>query len=244
MQDIAHNLTVIHQRMARACEQAGRPVDSVRLLLATKTVSEEKLRFAVGQGEMLLGENKVQDGARMAQNVADLPVEWHFIGHLQTNKVKDVLKWASCIQSVDRLDLVQKLDQRLQLEQKHVDVYLQVNTSYEESKFGVSPEGAMALLKEIRKYDTLRLKGLMTIGALSEVNETVRGCFRTLRTLRDRALDLGYEELMLSMGMSSDLEIAIEEGATIVRVGSAVFGQRIYPDNTYGNHNKSVLTTD
>lgn len=233
MQDIAHNLTVIHQRMANACVKSGRSVDSVRLLLATKTVPEEKLRFAVQSGELLLGENKVQDGSRMAASIADLPVEWHFIGHLQTNKVKDVLRWASCIESVDRVDLVEKLDQRLQFEQRQTDLYMQVNTSYEPSKFGVSPESAVALLKEIIKYDTLRLKGLMTIGVFSGETEKVRACFRTLRGIRDEALQMGYDSLELSMGMSGDLEIAIEEGATIVRVGTAVFGPRIYPDSHY-----------
>lgn len=240
MQDIAHNLTVIHQRMADACAQSGRSVDSVRLLLASKTISEDKLRFAISQGEFLLGENKVQDGTRMAEKLADLPVEWHFIGHLQTNKVKEVLKWASCIQSVDRLDLVEKLDQRLQFEQKKIDVYLQVNTSYESSKFGVSPEGALDLLKEVKKYDTLNLKGLMTIGVFSGEESKVRNCFKTLKSIHTQALDMGYERLELSMGMSGDLEIAIEEGATIVRVGTAIFGPRIYPDSHYWKEGQSA----
>ena len=228
--------------MEGACERSGRPKDAVRLMLATKTVSEEKLRFAVGQGETLLGENKVQDGSKMAQQISDLPVEWHFIGHLQTNKIKEVLRWASCIQSVDRIDLIQKLDQRLQFEQRKIDIYLQVNTSYEPSKFGVAPEGAVELLQAIKGYDTLNLKGLMTIGIFSAEAEKVRGCFQTLRTIRDRALDMGFNQLELSMGMSGDLEIAIEEGATIVRVGTAIFGPRIYPDSHYWNENKTEVT--
>lgn len=228
--------------MERACERSGRPKDAVRLMLATKTVSEEKLRFAVSRGETLLGENKVQDGTKMAQQISDLPVEWHFIGHLQTNKIKEVLRWATCIQSVDRLDLIQKLDQRLQFEQRKVDIYLQVNTSYEPSKFGVAPEGAEELLQAIKGYDTINLKGLMTIGIFSAEAEKVRGCFQTLRTIRDKALDMGYDQLELSMGMSGDLEIAIEEGATIVRVGTAIFGPRIYPDSHYWNENKTEIS--
>ncbi|GAA4441136.1 YggS family pyridoxal phosphate-dependent enzyme [Ravibacter arvi] len=235
MQDIVHNLDVIHQRMKNACLQSGRPEDAVRLLLATKTVSEENLRFAVGQGEVLLGENRVQDGSRMAEKIKDLPVEWHFIGHLQTNKIKEVLRWATCIQSVDRTDLVEKLDQRLQFEQRKTDVFVQVNTSYEPSKFGVEPEKALDLIREVMRYDTLNLKGLMTIGLFSAEAERVRKCFQVLAGIRNQALELGFEHLELSMGMSGDLEIAIEEGATIIRVGTAIFGPRVYPDSFYWN---------
>lgn len=238
-QDIAHNLKVIRHRMELACRDSGRPVDAVRLLLATKTVPEEKLRYAASQGELLFGENRVQDGTRMAEKIADLSVEWHFIGHLQTNKIKEVIRWATCIESVDRLDLVEKLDQRLQLEQKSIDVFLQVNTSYEASKFGVAPESAVELAKSIKKCDTLNLKGLMTIGLFSEEAEKVRKCFRLLKSLRDEILDTGYDSLELSMGMSGDLEVAIEEGATIIRVGTAIFGPRVYPDSYYWNENQN-----
>jgi len=228
--------------MELACRKSGRPVDDVRLLLATKTVPEEKLRFAASAGELLFGENRVQDGTRMADKIADLPVEWHFIGHLQTNKIKEVLRWATCIQSVDRPDLVEKLDQRLQFEKKTMNVFLQVNTSYEESKFGVAPESAIELAKLIKKHETLNLKGLMTIGLFSEEAEKVRKCFRLLKSLRDEIMDLGYEKLELSMGMSGDLEVAIEEGATIVRVGTAIFGPRVYPDSYYWNENQPNKT--
>ncbi len=240
MQDITHNLNIIHQRMESACLRSGRPVDSVRLLLATKTVSEEKLRFAVARGESLLGENRVQDGTRMSESISDLPVEWHFIGHLQTNKIKEVLKWATCIQSVDRPELVEKLDQRLQFEQRKTDIFVQVNTSYEASKFGIEPESALALIRQIGKYDTLNLKGLMTIGLFSAEAEQVRKCFKLLKSIQVEAGNLGYHNLELSMGMSGDLEIAIEEGATIVRVGTAVFGPRIYPDSYYWNESRPI----
>jgi pyridoxal phosphate enzyme (YggS family) len=240
MQDIAHNLQVIHQRMANACLKSGRPVESVRLLLATKTVPEEKLRFAFGQGEVLFGENRVQDGTKMAACISDLPVDWHFIGHLQTNKIKEVLKWAGCVQSVDRADLVEKLDQRLQFEQRKLDIFVQVNTSYEESKFGVTPESAIELIRTVKKYDTLNLKGLMTIGVFSGDQEKVRSCFKVLKRIGQEAAELGCGDLELSMGMSGDLEIAIEEGATIVRVGTAIFGPRIYPDSFYWNESQSA----
>ncbi len=243
MQDIAHNLTIIHQRINRACDKAGRSPEDIRLLLATKTVSEEKLRFAVRQGETLLGENKVQDGMKMAAQLTDLQPEWHFIGHLQTNKIKDVLKWATCIQSVDRRDLIEKLDQRLQFEGRRMDILLQVNTSYESSKFGAAPEQAPELARLIQQYPTLNLKGLMTIGLFSAETEQVRKCFRLLKTIQsDIQQQSGIEAPVLSMGMSGDLETAIEEGTTLLRVGTAIFGQRIYPDSHYWNESEKPVT--
>lgn len=160
----------------------------------------------------------------------------HFIGHLQTNKVKEVLKYANCIQSVDRMDLVYALDKQLQALGKSMDILLQVNTSFEESKFGIAPDKAIAFAKEVSGFDTLKIKGLMTIGLFSAEQEKVRICFRLLNNLKDEinAMNLPDTEMdILSMGMSGDLETAIEEGSTMVRVGTAVFGQRKYPDSYY-----------
>lgn len=235
MDDILHNLKIIRRQMAVACEKAGRLPEEVKLMLAAKTVPAERLRFAIENGETLLGQNKVQEGLSMSEQLRDLPAEWHFIGHLQTNKIKDVLKWATCIQSVDRLDLVQKLDQRLQYEGKSLDIFVQVNTSYEPSKFGVTPEDAIQLVNEIRKYDTLRIKGLMTIGLFSDDSLAVRQCFKRLKLLSNEIQQLGLNAPELSMGMSGDLDAAISEGSTMVRVGTAIFGARIYPDSYYWN---------
>jgi len=138
----------------------------------------------------------------------------------------------------NRLELVQKLDQRLQFEGRNLDIFIQVNTSYEESKFGISPENAISLAREISKYDTLKVKGLMTIGLFGAEQKRLRKCFRLLRNLKSEIKDLNLANFApdeLSMGMSNDLETAIEEGATIVRVGTAVFGDRIYPDSFYWN---------
>ncbi len=238
MDDVIHNLAHIRRRMSEACKKAGRQTDEVKLMLAAKTVPADRLRVAIEQGETLLGQNKVQEGISMSAQLAGLPVEWHFIGHLQTNKIKDVLKWATCVQSVDRTELVQKLDQRLQFEGKSLDILVQVNTSYEESKFGVAPDQALSLVNEIRKYDTLKVKGLMTIGLFSDDQEAVRRCFRSLKNLSNQLKDAGLDAPVLSMGMSGDLEAAIEEGTTMIRVGTAIFGQRIYPDSYYWNENK------
>lgn len=238
---ITHNLRTIHNRIQAACKKVGRNPDEVRLLLATKTVDSEQIKFALRQGENLIGENKVQELEQKCSAIAVCNPEVHFIGHLQTNKVKDVINWASCIESIDRLKLAEKLHERLLSEKKTIDVYIQVNTSYEESKFGVAPEKAIELIAQVSKLGTINIKGLMTIGFFSSEPEKVRKCFRLLKSIQSEAVGLnlpGASFKELSMGMSGDLEIAIEEGATIVRVGTAIFGKRIYPDSYYWDETK------
>ncbi len=238
---ITHNLRTIHNRIQAACKKVGRNPDEVRLLLATKTVDSERIKFALRQGENLIGENKVQELEQKCSAIAVCNPEVHFIGHLQTNKVKDVINWASCIESIDRLKLAEKLHERLLSEKKTIDVYIQVNTSYEESKFGVAPEKAIELIAQVSKLETINIKGLMTIGLFSSEPEKVRKCFRLLKSIQAEAVGLnlpGASFKELSMGMSGDLEIAIEEGATIVRVGTAIFGKRIYPDSYYWDETK------
>lgn len=236
MNHIIENLKIIHERMNNACKNAGRTEKDVQLLMATKTVSAENILVALQTGEQLIGENKVQELKEKYDYLKIQAHQSHFIGHLQTNKIKEVLKYADCIESVDRLDLVEKLDKRLQFEGRQLDIFMQINTSYEESKFGVSPEEALTLIKQISKYDTLNVKGLMTIGLFTSEHEKLRRCFQLLKKIQTqiKELDLPNIEMNeLSMGMSGDLEIAIEEGATIVRVGTAIFGKRIYPDSYY-----------
>lgn len=227
---IKQNLQEIHARMESACIRANRKPEDVRLLMATKTVDAERIKMAIGLGEHLIGENKVQEYTEKWDALKDIDVERHFIGHMQTNKVKDIIKYVTCIESVDRIELVEKLDQRLQFENKSINIYLEVNTSGEESKSGVATEDAISLIRKIKEYDTLNIKGLMTIGLPSEDPEEIRPCFRTLVNIRDKGQDAGLlpNFCELSMGMSHDLETAIEEGSTIVRVGSAIFGKRNY----------------
>lgn len=243
MHKIRENLAVVHQRIDRACKSSGRSPEEVSLLLATKTVSAENIKIALQMGETIIGENKVQELKEKFDALKDIPHQTHYIGHLQTNKIKDVIKYAGCIQSVDRLDLAQKLDQRLQREGRSIDIMIQVNTSYEESKFGVSPLGAIPLAKEIARYDTLKVKGLMTIGLFSTEREKVRKCFQLLKRIQKEIAELnlpGFDIQQLSMGMSGDLEMAVEEGSTMIRVGTAVFGSRIYPDSYYWNEKAAV----
>lgn len=149
-----------------------------------------------------------------------------------------MLKYADCIQSLDRFDLAQKLQQRLEFEDKQIDVFLQVNTSFEVSKFGVAPVDALAFAKQVKRLDRLRIKGLMTIGLFSAETTEVRKCFARLKHIQAQLLDCDIPVTELSMGMSGDLETAIEEGSTIVRIGTAIFGQRPYPDSYYWNEKK------
>lgn len=239
---IKNNLSIIHQRITHACRKAGRDPATVQLLLATKTVSAEKIKEALLLGEPLIAENKVQELKEKHAALLDISHQAHFIGHLQSNKIKEVLKYVSCIQSVDRMELVQQLDKRLQAEGRYLDVLIQVNTSYEDSKFGLAPENACAFVREAAKYGTLKIKGLMTIGLFDADAEKVRPSFQLLKKLSDqiRGEEIpGVEMKELSMGMSGDLETAIEEGATIIRIGTAIFGPRIYPDSYYWNEKES-----
>ena len=238
-ENIIHNLNVILKRIENACINAGRNPKEVKLMMATKTGSADRIKIALQTGQTLIAENKVQEVKEKYEDLKNIPHTSHFIGHLQTNKIKDILKYGvQCVQSVDRLDLAEKLHQKLLAEEREMDILIQVNTSNEESKFGVSPENTLDLVKEISTLSTLKIKGLMTIGLFSSDEERVRTCFQLLKSLQQKITNLNLpnvEMKELSMGMSGDLEIAIQEGATIVRVGTAIFGERIYPDSYYWN---------
>lgn len=236
---VKENLQSIKEQMRTACQASGRNIDEVKLLLATKTVPIEKLELAMQAGEILFGENKAQElRGKFPLMEQYNQVEWHFIGHLQTNKVKDVVKYVTMIHSVDRLKLGQALHNQLLKENKTMDVLMQVNTSYEESKFGVSPESALELVEQLSYFETLNIKGLMTIGKLSATNDETRHCFKLLKSIQTQIKGKNIPRVemeILSMGMSGDFMVAIEEGATIIRVGTRVFGQRYLPDEYYWN---------
>ncbi|MCM0668129.1 YggS family pyridoxal phosphate-dependent enzyme [Flavobacterium tyrosinilyticum] len=227
--DIIFNLIKVHQRIENACKIAERNPEDVQLLLATKTVPAEKIRIAIEAGETLMGENKMQELRDKNEVLKNLPIERHFIGHLQTNKVKDVLKYVTCIQSLDRINLADELHKQLQNQNRKLDVFVQVNTSYEESKFGLAPEDVLSFIKKIKTYETLNIKGLMSIGLLDVEKEKMIPSLRLLRTIRDEIYSErieGLQDLKLSMGMSQDLELAIAEGSNMVRIGTSIFGNR------------------
>jgi len=226
---ILSNLKEVHDRIEAACKLSGRNPLEVQLLLATKTVPADKIRIAIEAGETLIGENKMQELRDKDPGLKSLNIERHFIGHLQTNKIKDVRKYVSCIQSLDRLSLAQELDKQLQKEGRNLDVFIQVNTSFEESKFGLKPDEVISFIREIKQYETLKIKGLMTIGLLDVEKEKMQPSLRLLREIRNEIYEAkieGISELKLSMGMSQDLEQAIAEGSNIVRIGTSIFGNR------------------
>lgn len=226
---VADRLARLRARIAAAESAAGRPLGSVRLLLATKTQDAETIRAALTADPgrpVLVGENRVQELVAKGPLLQDLQPTTHLIGPLQSNKVNAALRWASCIESVASLDLAQRLAAR----SSGVEVYVQVNVSGEPTKHGVAPADAVDLARAIGALDGVRLAGWMTVGARSPDPDVVRAGYALLRGLRDEVLADGSpgtaDARELSMGMSGDLELAIAEGATVVRVGSALFGAR------------------
>jgi pyridoxal phosphate enzyme (YggS family) len=233
---IQDRLTSIRLRIAEACRRAGRDPASVRLLPVSKTVPAERVRLAINAGLTAFGENKVQEARDKAAALADLPLRWSVIGHLQTNKAKYVARFAHEFQALESLRVAEALDRRLQVEGCRLDVFVQVNSSGEASKFGLKPEEAPAFVRQLPVFTALRVRGLMTLAVFSSDPARVRPCFHRMVALRERLRQDGpagcsFEEL--SMGMSGDFELAVEEGATVVRVGQAIFGPRPLPDSHY-----------
>ena len=232
--EIIANLAAIQARINAACAACGREPDEVRLLPVSKTVPAERLHFAYDAGIRLLGENKVQEAYDKWQALAALEgLQWAVIGHLQSNKVKYVARFAAEFQALDSLEIAEALDRRLQQEGRSLDVFIQINTSDEPQKYGMTPDAADAFIRALPAYSTLRLRGLMTLALFSDDKDAVRRCFIRLRELRDSLQQQNPAVAELSMGMSGDFELAIAEGATTVRVGQAIFGARRTPDSEY-----------
>lgn len=237
LEDLQRNLAAVQARITAACQRVGRDPASVRLLPVSKTMDEARIRLSYAAGCRQWGENKVQEAHRKWQAMVDLAdVRWSVIGHLQTNKAKLVARFATEFQALDSLRLAQALDQHLRAQRRVLDVFVQVNTSGEASKYGLPPQDVAAFLQALPAFPALRVRGLMTLALLSPETARVRQCFIGLRTLRDQLRASAPAGLCLdglSMGMSGDFEIAIEEGATVVRVGQAIFGARALPDSHY-----------
>jgi len=223
---LAANWASVRQRVDAACRAAGRDPGEVGILPVSKTFGPEAIRAAAALGLTRFGENRVQEIRDKAGPLADCGIAWVVIGHLQTNKAKEVARLASEVQSLDRLELAQALHHRLQREGRAIDVLVQVKTAQEASKSGLAPAELADFLERLRDYDTLRVRGLMTLATHSDDPQAVRACFRQLRELRDAATARGHMLPRLSMGMSGDFPLAIAEGATEVRIGTAIFGRR------------------
>jgi pyridoxal phosphate enzyme (YggS family) len=226
---LAENWARVRQRVDEACRDAGRDPGDVDILPVSKTFGPELIRAAVALGQRRFGENKVQEIREKSSTLADCGIEWVVIGHLQTNKARDVARLASEVQSLDRIELAEALDRRLQSEGRTIDVLVQVKTASEPTKYGLPPEQLTGFLNALRAYSSLRIRGLMTLATQSSEPTQVRDCFRQLRELRDRATAQGHDLPRLSMGMSGDFALAIAEGATELRIGTAIFGNRPHP---------------
>lgn len=229
MLTLKDKLQALEQRIDDACRRAHRDPKSVTLLPVSKTFEPEVIRQAVSLGLKRFGENRLQEIAHKAPALADCSVQWVVIGSVQTNKAKEVAKYASELQSLDRMELALALDKRLAALNRTLDVLVQVKTSPEESKSGIEPALLADFLRQLSDIPTLNVKGLMTMAVLSDDSQAVRQCFKTLAQLQKQMQSLAIPNISLdrlSMGMSGDFEIAIQEGSTEIRVGSALFGAR------------------
>lgn len=230
MDDIQVNIAGIKEEIKKICHNCGRNPEDITLVVVTKTVDPERINYAVDCGASDLGENKVQEIVDKYEPVSK-NVKWHLIGHLQTNKVKYIIDKVELIHSVDSIKLAEEISKRAEKYDITKDVLVQINVAEEETKFGIGLDEAVNFVKNISEFGNIRIKGLMTIAPYSENPEGVRLVFRQLREKFDELSQMNLpntEMKYLSMGMSNDYQIAIEEGANIIRIGTAIFGKRNY----------------
>jgi pyridoxal phosphate enzyme (YggS family) len=229
MDTIRQNWLHLQERIGRAATRCGRDPADIQVVAVTKNRSPSEVETAIRAGWALVGENRVQE-AEAKKSLVQADAQWHLIGHLQANKIRKAARLFDVVQSVDSLHLAEALDQRAAQERRHVDVLVQVNTSGQAQQSGAAPDQVQDLVQRIGPLSHLRLRGLMTIGVFSPDDPApVRACFARLRELRDQAADHripGGELSCLSMGMSGDFELAIAEGANLLRLGTAIFGPR------------------
>ena len=226
MSSIRDNLKEVRDKIAAAAQRSGQSPDAIQLVAVTKTVDAGAIEEAISCGASIVGENRVQ-AALDKHSLVESPAQWHLVGHLQRNKVKKALEIFDLIHSLDSFRLAEEVNRRSLEIGERTDVLVQVNTSGEESKFGLNPEEVVPFLESLGSLEGLRCLGLMTIGAFLPDPEQVRPCFVRLRKLFQQAVDLGVpnvEMRFLSMGMTNDFPVAIEEGANMVRIGTAIFG--------------------
>lgn len=219
----------INERIKKAAISCGRDADSITLVAVSKTMPAEKIKKAIDAGVLILGENYIQEARKKINSLSSFPVSWHFIGHLQTNKAKYAVRLFDLIHTVDSYKLAHELNMRAKQIGKIQQVLIQVNISNENSKSGVLPEDTISLIKKISMFDNISVKGLMAIPPFFNNPVKARPYFRSLRELKNLIKKENIQKITmetLSMGMTGDFEVAIEEGATLVRIGTAIFGER------------------
>lgn len=228
MASIHENLSRIQDRIAAAAVRVGRNPNSIELVAVSKTKPVSLIVEAIEAGITHIGENRVQEAQSKYPQI-DHPVKWHLVGHLQRNKVKQALQIFDLIHSVDSPRLLAEIDRRSAESNRTTEILIQVNTSAEPSKFGLEPDQTLEFIESAQSYTHIRIKGLMTIGAFLPDPEAVRPMFVLLRQLREKIIAQQFPNVemnTLSMGMTNDFEVAIEEGANLIRVGTAIFGER------------------
>ncbi|MBP5463299.1 MAG: YggS family pyridoxal phosphate-dependent enzyme [Lachnospiraceae bacterium] len=228
---VTENLQKVRERITIACNKAGRSEEEVTLIAVSKTKPEEMIREAFAAGQTDFGENKVQEMCSKAESMSDLPIRWHLIGHLQKNKVRKAVAVACMIHSVDSVELANEIQKEAARIGKIQDILLEINVAGEESKFGLRPEETVVVAEQIASLPNVHLCGLMTVAPYTEHPEDNRAYFAQLRKISVDIQSKNYDNVSmycLSMGMSNDFEEAITEGATMVRVGSLIFGERHY----------------
>jgi pyridoxal phosphate enzyme (YggS family) len=225
--DIGRNIAEVTNRIAQAARKVRRDVEEVTLVTVTKTIDVERVQVAYEHGIRHFGENRVQEAVGKIGQL-DIPATWHMIGHLQTNKAKDAVRLFDVIQSIDSVHVARAVSRHAQAASKLIPILLEVNTSGEPQKYGFRPEEVANAAREVALLPSLRIEGLMTVAPLVTEPEEARPFFRKLRELRDQLKtslpNINWQHL--SMGMTDDFEVAIEEGATLVRIGRAIFGER------------------
>jgi len=228
MSTISENLKGLEERIEKAASRSGRRKEDITLVAVTKNVEPERINQGIDAGIKIIGENRIQEAQEKFKFITK-DVEKHLVGHLQTNKVKKALELFDLIQSVDSLHLAQEISRKAKEKGKSAEVLIEVNTSGEPSKYGFRPDEVSALVEEISKLENIKIRGLMTVGLLTEEIENARPCFVKLRNIFESLKNMKNENVemrYLSMGMSSDFEVAIEEGANMIRIGTAIFGKR------------------
>jgi hypothetical protein len=226
MGEIEKNLSRVRERMEHAATKVGRDPREIKLMAVTKTVTVERIQEAIVAGVTIFGENYVQEARSKIEEIGQAGIQWHLIGHLQTNKARYAVRLFDLIHSVDGITVARELDKRAAAEGKIVDCLIEVNLSQENSKFGISKERAPELAHGLKDLQSISLKGLMTMPPYADDPEAARPYFTALRKLKEEIERDGIPLPELSMGMSTDFAVAIEEGATIVRIGRAIFGER------------------
>jgi len=228
---IRENLQDIREKITEACRRSGRDVSEITLIAVSKTFSPDEIRKAVSEGVVDIGESYVQELAGKHEKLKTEPIRWHFVGPLQRNKVKYLVDFVHLIHSVESLKVCNEIEKRASRIDRNVDILIEVNTSGEPQKHGITPDEAPALFNEIAVFDHVHARGLMTMAPFVDDPDEARPSFKVLHDLRQRLLDEGVPDIQvqhLSMGMSNDFEVAIEEGATMVRIGSSIFGERLH----------------